>query len=72
LEGHGIMLRSYWDVAESLRRGDLVQVLKKFRQPADVWAVTKVRSENSARTRLCIRHLRGCLRSGPFALAAPK
>jgi LysR family transcriptional activator of dmlA len=72
LEGHGIMLRSYWDVAESLRRGDLVQVLKKFRQPADVWAVTKVRSENSARTRLCIRHLRASLRSGPFALAAPK
>jgi DNA-binding transcriptional LysR family regulator len=29
LEGHGIMLRSYWDVAESPRRGDLVQVLKK-------------------------------------------
>jgi LysR family transcriptional activator of dmlA len=49
-----------------------VQVLKKFRQPADVWAVTKVRSENSARTRLCIRHLRASLRSGPFALAAPK
>jgi LysR family transcriptional activator of dmlA len=71
LEGHGIMLRSYWDVAESLARGDLVQVLRKFWQPADVWAVTKIRSDNSAKTRLCIRHLRARLRSGPFALAAP-
>jgi LysR family transcriptional activator of dmlA len=71
LEGHGIMLRSYWDVAESLERGDLLQVLAEFRQPADVWAVTKIRSENSAKTRLCIRHLRKRLRTGPFALAAP-
>ncbi len=72
LEGHGIMLRSYWDVAESLARGDLVHVLGKFWQPADVWAVTKIRSDNSAKTRLCIRHLRARLRSGPFALAAPR
>jgi LysR family transcriptional activator of dmlA len=71
VEGHGIMLRSYWDVAESFQRGDLVQVLNKFWQPADVWAVTKIRSENSARTRLCIRHLRSRLGSGPFALATP-
>src|ERR1700737_4213677 len=71
LEGHGIMLRSYWDVAESLARGDLVHVLRKFWQPADVWAVTKIRSDNSAKTRLGIRHLRARLRPGPFALAAP-
>jgi LysR family transcriptional activator of dmlA len=71
LEGHGIMLRSYWDVAESLHRGDLVHVLRKFWQTADVWAVTKIRSDNSAKTRLCIRHLRDRLRSGPFALATP-
>jgi LysR family transcriptional activator of dmlA len=71
LEGHGIVLRSYWDVAESLERGDLVHVLRKFWQPADVWAVTKIRSENSTKTRLCIRHLRARLRSGPFALATP-
>jgi LysR family transcriptional regulator, transcriptional activator for dmlA len=72
LEGHGIMLRSYWDVADSLSRGDLVHVLRKFWQSADVWAVTKIRSDNSAKTRLCIRHLRDRLRSGPFALAAPR
>ena len=71
LEGHGIMLRSYWDVAQSLSRGELVHLLRKFWQPADVWAVTKIRSDNSAKTRVCIRHLRNRLRSGPFALAAP-
>jgi LysR family transcriptional regulator, transcriptional activator for dmlA len=71
LEGHGIMLRSFWDIAESLQRGDLAHVLREFWQPADVWAVTKIRSENSAKTRLCIRHLRNRLRTGPFALAAP-
>jgi hypothetical protein len=47
-----------------------VHVLRKFYQPADVWAVTKIRSDNSAKTRLCIRYLRARLRSGPFALAA--
>lgn len=71
LEGHGIMLRSYWDVADSLAQGHLVQILHKHWQPADVWAVTKIRSENSARTRLCIRHLRARLGSGPYALATP-
>jgi LysR family transcriptional regulator, transcriptional activator for dmlA len=71
LEGHGIMLRSYWDVAESLQQGDLVHILRKYWQPADVWAVTKIRSENSARTRLCIRHLRARLGAGRFALASP-
>jgi LysR family transcriptional activator of dmlA len=71
LEGHGIMLRSYWDVAESLAAGALVHVLVKYWQAADVWAVTKIRSENSMRTRLCIRHLRKRLRTGPFALAVP-
>ena len=71
LEGHGVMLRSYWYVAESLERGDLVHLLREYWQPADVWAVTKIRSENSAKTRLCIRHLRMRLRAGQFALAAP-
>jgi hypothetical protein len=60
-----------WDVAESLQQGDLVHRLRKFWQPADVWAVTKIRSENSARTRLCIRHLRARLAAGRYALASP-
>jgi LysR family transcriptional regulator, transcriptional activator for dmlA len=71
LEGHGIMLRSYWDIAENLKRGELVHVLRMLWQPADIWAVTKIRSENSSRTRLCIRHLGARLRTGPYALEAP-
>ena len=71
LAGHGIMLRSYWDVADNLKRGELVHVLPELWQPADIWAVTKIRSENSSRTRLCIRHLRERLRSGPYALESP-
>ena len=71
MQGLGIMLRSYWDVAKHLDRGRLVQVLSNYWQPADVWAVTKARAENSSKTRLCIRHLRARLRSGPFALAVP-
>ncbi|MGH8327186.1 MAG: LysR substrate-binding domain-containing protein, partial [Steroidobacteraceae bacterium] len=71
LAGHGIMLRSYWDIADNLKRGELVQVLPDLWQSADIWAVTKIRSENSSRTRLCIRHLRARLRSGPYALESP-
>lgn len=72
MQGHGIMLRSYWDVAKHLEAGRLVQVLRSFWQPADVWAVTRTRSENAMKVRLCIRHLRAKLRSGPFALAGPR
>ena len=72
LEGSGIMLRSYWDVAKNFDRGRLMHVLRDYYQPADVWAVTKIRSENSTKTRLCIRHLRASLKSGPFALAVPR
>ena len=71
MQGLGIMLRSYWDVAKHIDRGRLVPVLAAYGQPADVWAVTKVRAENSSKTRLCIRHLAARLRSGPFALAVP-
>jgi LysR family transcriptional activator of dmlA len=71
MQGLGVMLRSYWDVAKHIDRGRLLQVLPHYWQPADVWAVTKTRAENSSKTRLCIRHLAARLRSGPFALAAP-
>lgn len=72
MQGHGIMLRSYWDVAKHLEAGRLAHVLRTFWQPADVWAVTRTRSENAIKARLCIRHLRAKLRSGPFALAIPR
>jgi LysR family transcriptional activator of dmlA len=39
LDGHGIVLRSSWDVAENLRAGRLERVLPAHSQEADVWAV---------------------------------
>lgn len=71
VEGNGILLRSYWDVAKDLSMGRLVHVLPDVWQPADVWAVTKIRSENSLKTRLCVRHLRTRLQSGAGALPVP-
>ncbi|VVE31492.1 LysR substrate-binding domain-containing protein [Pandoraea anhela] len=61
LAGHGIMLRSMWDVAPDLKAGRLVHVLPAYRQDADVWAVYPSRLSGSARVRACteffMRHL---------------
>jgi DNA-binding transcriptional LysR family regulator len=37
--GHGITLRSAWDVEKYLERGELVQVLPQWYQEANIWAV---------------------------------
>lgn len=61
LAGHGIMLRSLWDVRAELDAGRLVQVLPDYRQDADIWAVYPSRLSGSARLRACVeffvRHL---------------
>ncbi|UDM49116.1 LysR substrate-binding domain-containing protein [Cupriavidus sp. MP-37] len=61
LDGHGIMLRSMWDVGPDLKAGRLVQVLPGYRQDADIWAVYPSRLSGSARLRACVeffmRHL---------------
>jgi len=61
VEGHGIMLRSRWDVGAALDDGRLVQVLPDYRQDADIWAVYPSRLSGSARLRACVefftRHL---------------
>jgi LysR family transcriptional activator of dmlA len=69
IAGRGIMLRSYWDAARWLDSGELVHVLPEWWQPADISAVTKVRSSSVYRYHLCLRYIRGQLREGPFALA---
>ena len=43
LLGHGIMLRSQWDVADALAAGQLVRVLDAYSQEAQVWAVYPTR-----------------------------
>jgi LysR family transcriptional regulator, transcriptional activator for dmlA len=62
LAGRGIMLRSYWDVAEHFALGNLVWIMPDWFQRADVVAVSKLRSKNSARIMLCIQSLRNHFR----------
>ena len=69
-DGHGILLISVWDIAASLDAGTLVHILPAYRQPADVWAVTTARLNNSAKVRVCVRYLQEQLTQGPFALGA--
>jgi DNA-binding transcriptional LysR family regulator len=63
LQGHGIVLRSEWEVAPLLRSGRLRQVLPEWSaQAADIHAVFL--SRQALGTRTCFRRLhRGALRS---------
>lgn len=57
LDGHGIVLRSLWDVGSDLRSGTLVRVLPEYAQDADVWAVYPSRLATSAKLRVCVEFL---------------
>jgi LysR family transcriptional activator of dmlA len=58
LKGHGIMLRSQWDVAPYLRSGELVQVLPDWSGvAADIYAVYQQRHFLSAKVRLFLDFL---------------
>ena len=58
LKGHGILLRSQWMVAQSLRRGELVQVLPEWSGiAADIYAVYLQRHFLSAKVRLFLDFL---------------
>lgn len=57
LDGHGITLRSYWDVRESIKSGALVHVLPEYYQSANIWAVYVTRLAMSARVRVTIEFL---------------
>ena len=57
LDGHGIVLRSQWDVAAHLAAGRLLPVLPQWQQPANVWAVYPMRLERSAKVRACVEFL---------------
>ena len=70
LEGFGIIMASVWDVAASVRAGELVRVLPDWQQPADIWAVTSARASASVRMRACLEFVKSQLAQGPHALAA--
>jgi LysR family transcriptional activator of dmlA len=58
LAGHGIIIRSEWDVAADLRSGKLEEVLPQWPPaPADVYAVYPERHKLSARVRVFIDFL---------------
>ncbi|MFL9923339.1 LysR family transcriptional regulator [Herbaspirillum lusitanum] len=57
IDGHGIILRSIWDVDASLRNGRLVRVLPHYSQEADLCAVYPLQMKNSAKIRECVRFL---------------
>ena len=57
VDGHGIVLRSAWDVVALLQSGQLVQVLPEWRQEANVWAVYPTRLDRSAKVRVCVEFL---------------
>lgn len=58
LAGHGIVLRSEWDVAANLRRGDLVRILAPWvGASADIHAVYPPRHHLSAKVRIFIDFL---------------
>lgn len=63
LQGHGIILRSIWDVSPSIARGELVRVLPAYAQPAHVQAVYPIRLAQSARVRVCVEFLEDWFRS---------
>ncbi|ATR83682.1 LysR family transcriptional regulator [Pseudomonas sp. HLS-6] len=58
LDGRGILLRSWWDLHDSLAAGRLVQVLSEYHQPADIWAVYASPLASSAKVRVAVEFFR--------------
>jgi LysR family transcriptional activator of dmlA len=58
IDGRGILLRSWWDVYDSLEDGRLVQVLPEYMQAADIWAVYTAPLATSAKVRVAVECLR--------------
>lgn len=57
MSGHGVMLRSLWDIAPEIANGNLVHVLPEYWQDADIWAVYPSRLKTSSTLRICIDFL---------------
>lgn len=68
LDGHGIVLLSSWDISAEVKAGNVERVLPQYSQPADVNAVTLMRSGQSPKLRTCVEFLRQHLQAGPYRL----
>lgn len=69
LDGHGIILRSTWDVNPWLESGRLVRVLPEYHQEADVSAVYPLRLTESAKVRVCVGFLEQRLNEVALSIA---
>lgn len=59
LDGHGVLMRAEWNLADHLRAGRLVEVLGEYQTPpADIYAVYLERLNLSAKVSFFIDHLR--------------
>jgi len=56
LNGHGIMLRSAWDLKSELASGALINILPDYYEQADVYAIYGSRLETSAKMRVCVNY----------------
>lgn len=66
LKGKGLIMRSEWDVAESLATGRLVRVLEDWRLPdADIVALVDRRNRMAARVKLFLSFLQDRFRPVP-------
>lgn len=57
LDGHGIILRSTWDVDACLQNGKLVHLLKDYFEEAPISAVYPLRLTESAKVRVCVEFI---------------
>ncbi|MBC3410654.1 LysR family transcriptional regulator [Pseudomonas sp. SWRI107] len=65
LDGQGILMRAEWNLAEHLRSGRLIEVLKDYdTPPADIYAVYLERLNLSAKVSFFIEHLRAFFSQG--------
>jgi len=61
LDGHGIVMRSEWDIERYLQSGRLVQVLPQYQPPdADIYAVYPKALQSAARVRVFVDFLVAC------------
>ncbi|MCU0926300.1 MAG: LysR family transcriptional regulator [Hydrogenophaga sp.] len=69
LAGHGIMLRSLWDIAPQVASGALVRVLSGWSMPdADIHWLAPYRAQVPQRIRLLVDHLAAQFRAEPWKL----
>ena len=67
LAGHGVMLRSLWDIAPQLALGELVRVLPQYAMPdADIHWVAPWHPKTPRRVRLLLDHLVEQFRGEPW------